>query len=122
MQTSWRSPNGPARLVAACSLFTATAGLMLLVGCSTSGGNNAQHAGPSAATSTSALPSTLTPTPTTAVGVIYRVKRGDTLTSIARRFRVAASAIRSTNHIGTRIALLQDSASRSRPDRRSHLW
>ena len=40
-----------------------------------------------------------TSTPTTAVGVIYRVKRGDTLTSIARRFRVAATTIRSTNHI-----------------------
>jgi len=36
---------------------------------------------------------------TTTTTVTYRVKHGDTLSSIARRFRVAVSAITSANHI-----------------------
>jgi LysM repeat protein len=48
---------------------------------------------------TTASTGTSVATPTTTPPITYRVKRGDTLTTIAHHFRVAISAIASANHV-----------------------
>jgi LysM repeat protein len=75
----------------------------LAVGCSTS--NNTRQGAASTSTNVSTTAPTAptgTTVPVTATTLppnTYRVKRGDTLTTIARHFRVAISAIVSVNHV-----------------------
>jgi LysM repeat protein len=70
----------------------------LAAGCSTS--TSTRHgAAASTTVSTTASTSITMPTTTTTPSITYRVKRGDTLTTIAHHFRVAISAIVSANHV-----------------------
>ena len=81
-----------ARLVAAGSVA------VVLAGCgaaSTGTGRSAQAE--NAATN---APATTAPVPTTTPPVTYQVKRGDTLTAIARFFGVSSAAIDAANQLG----------------------
>lgn len=69
----------------------------LLTACGSSS-SHTSHTGAPTSAGPSAKTSTSTPLTTTTT-VTYRVKSGDTLGSIARRFHVAVSAITSVNHI-----------------------
>jgi lipoprotein NlpD len=81
-------------------LAVAISCVALAAGCSTSsstrhGAAPGSTTGPTtASTSTTVLTATTTTPPIT-----YRVKRGDTLTTIAHHFHVAISAIASANHV-----------------------
>jgi len=52
-------------------------------------------------------PTTVAPTTTTAVPVSYQVKRGDSLTAIAKRFGVSIAVIVATNHLATQDRLTE---------------
>ena len=71
----------------------------LAAGCSTSTGARHGAAPGSTIVATTASTGTTVPTTTTTPPIIYRVKRGDTLTTIAHHFRVAISAVVSANHV-----------------------
>jgi LysM repeat protein len=70
--------------------------VVLAAGCSA--GSSARRVGASASTGASTS-TTARPTTTTIPLITYRVKRGDSLTKIAERFRVSVSAIVRRNHI-----------------------
>ncbi len=80
-------------------LTVAATCVALMAACSTSGGTrpSAATVPSTASTSTTAKATTTTTTPHNT----YRVKRGDTLTKIANRFRVSISAIVARNHIAS---------------------
>jgi LysM repeat protein len=89
-----RVVNRRGAVVGGLALFSLA--VLLVAACST--GNSARRAGTS--TSTVATTSTTAkPTTTTNPVITYQVKRGDSLTAIAARFRVAVSAIVTRNHI-----------------------
>ncbi len=73
-------------------LTVAVTCVALVAGCSTS--SSTRHVATSVSTTTA--PTTTT---TTIPPITYRVKRGDTLTTIANHFRVSISAIVSRNHV-----------------------
>jgi LysM repeat protein len=67
-----------------------------MAGCGGSKHNSARHT-PKATAPTAS--STIGTTTTTVAPATYRVRRGDTLTTIAKQFRVSISAIAQVNHI-----------------------
>ena len=82
-------------------LTAAVTCVALASGCSTSASTRHVAASKSTTVSTTVstrarVPTTTTTTPAT---ITYRVKRGDTLTTIAHHFRVSISAIVSGNHV-----------------------
>jgi LysM repeat protein len=81
-------------------LTLAVSCVALAAGCSTSA--STRHGAASVSTTVSTAVSTSTTaatTTTTTPPITYRVKRGDTLTTIAHHFRVSISAIVSGNHV-----------------------
>jgi LysM repeat protein len=69
--------------------------VLVLVACGTS--DTAQRT----RSKTSAAPTTAAPTTTTAPTTPYQVKRGDTLTAIAKQFGVSRAAITAANQLGS---------------------
>jgi LysM repeat protein len=69
----------------------------VMAGCGDSKDDSAREVGPAQSTTVSAA--VVTTTTTTAPAVIYVVKAGDTLTTIAQRFRVPISAIVKFNRL-----------------------
>ena len=80
----------------ACRLAVVAISVVLVAGCSA--GSSARRVGASASTTVSTS-TTARPTTTTIPLITYRVKRGDSLMTIAERFRVSVSAIARRNHI-----------------------
>jgi LysM repeat protein len=93
-------------------MASATAGIAcvtLLASCGGSASRPARHVDASAHSELPTARATST-TPTTVPLVRYRVKRGDTLAAIAKRFRVSIDAIVFVNHVAdpNRVAQGQD--------------
>jgi LysM repeat protein len=82
---AWGSLRSPVRVLAA-------GGVIVLAAC------NSPQGGQSASSSSTA-PATTAAAPTTAPPVTYQVKRGDTLTSIARFFGVSSQALAAANQL-----------------------
>ncbi len=78
--------------------MVAAGGVVVLAGCgaaSTETGRSAQ-----AEKAAANAPATTAPAPTTTPSTTYQVKRGDTLTAIARFFGVSSAAIDAANQLG----------------------
>jgi LysM repeat protein len=74
----------------------ATAAVIVVAGCTTATGDNAKSP---RSKSTSASSTTVAPTTTTTPSIAYQVKRGDTLTSIAKFFGVSSATIAAANQL-----------------------
>jgi len=75
----------------------AAGGVIVLAACGTASRDTTKATRPTASpTSTTAAPTTTTAPPSTT----YQVKRGDTLTAIARFFGVSSASIAATNQLG----------------------
>ncbi|HYV59124.1 MAG TPA: LysM peptidoglycan-binding domain-containing protein [Acidimicrobiia bacterium] len=82
------------RVLAACALI-------VLVACGQTRGDGAKSAG-TTPTATTVAPTTAAPAPTP-----YRVKRGDTLTSIARFFGTSSQTLAAANQLGNQDRLTE---------------
>jgi LysM repeat protein len=80
-----RRVGGPLAIVSVC--------LALLASCGSGGGGGAER------TTTTAPTTTVAPTTTTATAQNYQVQRGDTLTSIARKFHVTVAVLLTVNKL-----------------------
>ena len=72
----------------------AASGLVVLVACGSASGDREKSAG-TTPTATTVAPTTAAPAPTP-----YQVKRGDTLTSIARFFGMSSQTLAAANQLG----------------------
>jgi LysM repeat protein len=75
----------------------AAGGVVVLAACSAPGRDNAK----SIRSKTTAPETTAAPTTTTSPSISYQVKRGDTLTAIAKLFGVSKAAISAANQLGS---------------------
>jgi LysM repeat protein len=91
---AWLGPRGwLARVVAA-------GGVVVLAGCGAASTETGRSAQAENAAANTPAPTTTAPTTTTAPSTSYQVKRGDTLTAIARFFGVSSASIDAANHLG----------------------
>jgi LysM repeat protein len=84
-----------ARVVAAVALA-----LAVLAGCGTASTETRRSAQAENAAAKEPATTAAAPTTTTAPPITYQVKRGDTLTAIARFFGVSSASIDAANHLG----------------------
>ncbi|MDQ1457698.1 MAG: LysM domain [Actinomycetota bacterium] len=99
-------------------LAVAISCVALAAGCSTSSSTRHGAApGSTAVPTTASTSATVLTTTTTTPPITYRVKRGDTLTTIAHHFHVAISAIVSANHVANPDRLTEGQTLRIPPAR-----
>jgi LysM repeat protein len=78
----------------------AAGGLVVLTGCGAANSESGRSAQTENAAANPPASTTTAPTTTTTPSTSYQVKRGDTLTAIARFFGVSNAAIDAANHLG----------------------
>ena len=102
MRQGANRPAARSRRALAGSLIAVLVSAGLVAACSSSTPRTARHAGTTAETTVSTTTTTTTSrtkTTTATPSVTYRVKPGDRLTTIAKRFRTSIPAIVFTNHL-----------------------
>ena len=91
---AWLGTRGwVARVVAA-------GGVAVLAGCGAASSETGRSTQAENAAANTPAPTTTAPTTTTTPSTSYQVKRGDTLTAIARFFGVSSASIDAANHLG----------------------
>jgi LysM repeat protein len=78
----------------------AAGGLAVLAGCGAASSETGRSAPAENAAANTPAPTTTAPTTTTTPSTSYQVKRGDTLTAIAKFFGVSSASIDAANHLG----------------------